>query len=115
MSAIKLKELPNLLNARFLKSRGYSYLLVEIDRKIGLLCYRRVFLPMVNRIQGVKVLNGYIESIEKYSVMEQQKMLMMGKPLRSNHIVNRVVSIRILDMEKLNENISYPCWEIIGM
>lgn len=115
MNVIKLNELPNMLNARFLKSRGYSYLLVEIDRKVGLLCYRRVFLPMVKRIEGIKVLSGYIESIEKYSVMSQQKMLMMGKPLRSSHIVNRVVSIRVLDIEKLNEKVSYPCWEIIGM
>lgn len=115
MNVIKLNELPNMLNARFLKSRGYSYLLVEIDRKVGLLCYRRVFLPMVKRIEGIKVLSGYIESIEKYSVMEQHKMLMMGKPLRSSHIVNRVVSIRVLDIEKLNEKVSYPCWEIIGM
>ena len=115
MNVIKLNELPNILNAHFLKSRGYSYLLVEIDRKVGLLCYRRVFLPMVKRIEGIKVLSGYIESIEKYSVMEQHKMLMMGKPFRSSHIVNRPVSIRILDISKLNENISYFCWEIIGM
>ena len=115
MNVIKLNELPNMLNAHFLKSRGYSYLLVEIDRKVGLLCYRRVFLPTVKRIEGIKVLSGYIESIEKYSVMEQHKMLMMGKPFRSSHIVNRPVSIRILDISKLNENISYFCWEIIGM
>ena len=54
MNVIKLNELPNMLNAHFLKSRGYSYLLVEIDRKVGLLCYRRVFLPMVKRIEGIK-------------------------------------------------------------